>query len=140
MPDAPKLIVGLVLFAALVTLPFWFDAGKSAAAPALDLSTAQAQALKKSCVEPTPWMRANHPVLLNQWRNQAVRGGNRVYTATDGQQYPISLQNTCLKCHTGGPNGGQNGRQQQFCDTCHGYTAVQLDCWGCHVQSKEASR
>ena len=62
--------------------------------------------------------------LLNEWRIKSVREGTNVYVASDGQEYEMSLQNTCLSCHS---------NKENFCDSCHSYAEVNPDCWDCHV-------
>lgn len=137
MYNAGKIITGLAIFAAAVTLPFWYNAavGSAAEPPVLNFDTPAIKALKApECVEPAAFMRTNHMDLLVDWRDQAVRHGNRTYTSTTGKQFEISLQNTCLNCHSN--ERGTEREGGQFCTTCHTYTDVKIDCWSCHVQSK----
>lgn len=153
MYDTSKIIPGLAVFVGIVTFPFWYSARQAAARPAPNLDTPAIQQLaEKRCVEPAPQMRASHMDLLQAWRDQAVRSGIRIYVATDGRQYEISLQNTCLRCHSGGDpragssqeGGAQNAtpsrwREPQFCTTCHSYAGVTTDCWSCHIGDQEGS-
>jgi hypothetical protein len=53
MKDKNKILAGLVVFIALFTLPFWFNMGKAAPAPELEL-TEKAKAAKV-CVMPTEY-------------------------------------------------------------------------------------
>jgi hypothetical protein len=53
MKDKNKILAGLVVFIAVITLPFWFNMGKAAPAPELEL-TAKAKAAKV-CVMPTAY-------------------------------------------------------------------------------------
>ena len=46
----------------------------------------------------------------------------------DAKRYEMSLQNTCMECHTS---------KKEFCDQCHDYMAVAPFCWDCHVAPKE---
>jgi hypothetical protein len=121
MYDAGKIIPGLVIFLGLITLPVWYDAatGKGSYTPEPEIVTEA-----KQCVLPTPDMREKHMELLNEWRQSAVRDGERNYLAADGQSYNISLTGTCLKCHS---------NKAQFCDRCHSYAGAQPNCWECHV-------
>ena len=68
--------------------------------------------------------------LLDQWRNDVVREGKRIYISSTGKQYEMSLQNTCAKCHA---------KKSQFCDRCHNYVEVSPKCWDCHIAPKENS-
>jgi hypothetical protein len=113
---------GLVVFAVLVTTPFWYGiaSGKGHLRPEL---ARPAQGTK--CVEPVETMRASHMAMLNEWRDAVVRQNERVYVATDGARHPISLSGTCLKCHA---------EPEKFCDRCHSFSGVSPYCWDCHLQ------
>lgn len=130
MHDAGKIIPGLIIFAAIVTFPFYYNMGKAVARPEPKLDTPAIQELKeKRCVESKEFMRANHMQLLNQWRDAVVRDGNNVYIGSNGKKYTMSLQNTCMKCHS---------NKKNFCDSCHKYVAVRPYCWDCHIAPKES--
>jgi len=123
MYDSDKIVPGLIVFAVLITFPFWFNLGKAAPAPQLELPKEE-----KACLEATPYMRAQHMQLLNDWRTSVVRDANRVYVAQDGKEFLMSLQNTCIQCHTS---------KVKFCDRCHNYANVAPYCWDCHIPPKE---
>lgn len=130
MHDSSKIIAGLLIFLALVTFPFYYNMGKAAAKPNPKLDTPVIQQMaEKQCVEPKAFMRAEHMQLLNQWRDSVVRDGNRLYVSSTGKTYNMSLQNTCMHCHS---------NKKQFCDECHRYVAVKPYCWDCHIQPKES--
>lgn len=130
MHDAGKIIPGLIIFAAIVTFPFYYNMGKAVERPEPKLDTPAIQELKeKQCVESKEFMRANHMQLLNQWRDAVVRDGNNVYIGSNGKKYTMSLQNTCMKCHS---------NKKNFCDSCHKYVAVRPYCWDCHIAPKES--
>jgi len=138
MYDTGKIVTGLALFALAVTFPFWSNVGNTATPPAPDLNTPGIQAQKATeCVEPVEYMRTSHMELLDLWRDQAVRDGNRTYVASGGKPYQISLQNTCLQCHAAAK---ETGPDPQFCATCHTAAGVKINCFSCHVAGKEASR
>ena len=127
--DGGKIIAGIVVFLIVATFPLWYGKGKSISPPDLKLDTPAIERLKeKLCVEPAPYMRANHMKLLGAWREGAVREGKRTYTAADGKVYKISLTGTCLECHS---NKGQ------FCDRCHDYAGAKPNCWSCHIIPEE---
>ncbi len=131
--NGKPIIIGLVIFIGLVTFPLWYNMGKAAPAPQPKLDTPVIQQMvQKQCVLPTTEMRTNHMQLLNTWRTDVVRNGNRLYTAADGKKYNMSLQNECMKCHS---------NKTQFCDQCHNYAGLQADvtpyCWTCHIAPKE---
>jgi hypothetical protein len=123
MYNAGKIILGLLLFVGLVTFPFWYNAGRAAVPPELVLPEKE-----KECVEPAQFMRAKHMELIDQWRNEVVRKGNRIYVGFNGKKYDMSLQNTCMGCHK---------EKEKFCDRCHNYVAVTPNCWSCHIEPKE---
>ncbi|RJX28387.1 MAG: cytochrome C [Desulfarculus sp.] len=123
--DGGKIITGLVIFLLIFTFPFWSSLGKAAPTPKLVLP---AKTVAKQCVTATPYMRASHMKLLNDWRDAVVRDGLRVYVADDGKHFNMSLTNTCLSCHDS---------KEKFCDQCHNYLAVAPFCWECHLVPKE---
>ncbi len=131
MYDARKIIPGVVIFVGLITFPMWSGHGKSSPPPEVKLDTPAIQKLlEKRCVEPTGYMKASHMDLLNSWRQEVVREGERVYLASDGKKYEMSLSQTCLNCHS---------NKDQFCDRCHTYEGVKPRCWSCHVVPREKS-
>jgi len=127
--DRGRIIAGILVFLIAATFPFWYGKGRTIAPPDLKLDTpAIAQLSRKLCVEPTPYMRANHMKLLVAWRDSAVRNANRSYRAADGRLYTISLTGTCLGCHS---------NKTQFCDRCHDYAGAKPNCWSCHITPEE---
>jgi hypothetical protein len=128
-----RIIMGLIVLAGFVAFPFVYNMGTATEAPQLKYDTPAIQQWekengKKQCVEPREFMRAEHMQLLNQWRDSVVRDGNRIYTGLNGKQFTISLQNTCMKCHS---------NKKEFCDKCHTYMDVNPYCWDCHIAPKE---
>ena len=129
MYNGGKIIAGLVIFVGLFTFPIFYNMGKTAEAPKPDLNTPAINAMdEKRCVESKEYMRANHMQLLNNWRDSVLRDGNLVYESTSGKKYVMSLQNTCMHCHS---------NKKKFCDECHTYMAVSPYCWNCHIAPKE---
>ncbi|MDX2470505.1 MAG: sulfate reduction electron transfer complex DsrMKJOP subunit DsrJ [SAR324 cluster bacterium] len=109
----------LIIFVALITFPFWKGGLPHKPAPKIAVQT------DVKCVESAEWMRANHMKLLDEWRHSVVREQNREYTSTaTGKVFNKSLVNTCLDCHS---------NKSEFCDSCHTYASVKLNCFGCHV-------
>lgn len=124
MKDKKKILAGLAVFIAAITFPFWFNMGKAAPAPELEL-TAKAKAAK-TCVMPTAYMKAEHMQLLDVWRHNVVRNGERAFVNAEGKLFNMSLSNTCLDCHS---------NKEQFCDRCHNYASVRPYCWDCHIDN-----
>jgi len=123
--NSKPVIAGIIAFLVICTSPFW--AGMSASKyekPAIVLPQNE-----KQCIEDVKFMRAEHMQLLNEWRDQALRGDKRVYVSSTGKKWDISLQNTCMKCHNS---------YEEFCDKCHKTNNVDPYCWTCHVLPKES--
>lgn len=125
MKDKGRIIIGLIIFLILITSPIWYNmaGGKAAYKPELKYVTDA-----KECVAPTEYMRVSHMDLLNQWRDKAVREGQRVYMAFNGKKYNMSLSQTCMDCHS---------NKADFCDQCHNYAGVDPYCWDCHIEPEE---
>lgn len=123
MYDKGKVITGLAVFVILITFPIWFNVGGTEHLP----NPIMPKGYKK-CVKDVEYMRTSHMKLLNQWRDEVVRSGQREFIEVDGEKYQKSLQNGCMHCHTS---------REKFCSECHTYAAVKPYCWDCHVQPKE---
>jgi len=124
MNDKGKIVTGLVIFAAVVTFPFWYNLGKAAAPPEVVL-TEKAKAAGE-CVLPKEEIRTEHMKLLDVWRDTQVRDGQTVYINAKGKAYTMSLSNTCLDCHS---------NYKDFCDRCHAYASTDPYCWDCHIDN-----
>jgi cytochrome c553 len=74
------------------------------------------------CVEPKDVMRRDHMKLLKHQRDKTLHQGIR--------SKPHSL-NECISCHASQKTGSVTGAGG-FCQSCHDYAAVKLDCWDCH--------
>ncbi len=124
MKDKKLIIGGVIVFLILVTFPFWYNRGKAAPAPEVEL-TEKAKAAKV-CVRSTEYMKAEHMKLLDVWRDAVVRRGDRIYVSPSGTEYNMSMSNTCLDCHS---------NKAEFCDRCHNYASVKPYCWDCHIDN-----
>ncbi len=120
MHDTGKIVGGLALFAALVTAPVWYSLASRRLWQVPELARPKEG---QHCIESKEYMRAWHMDLLGSWRDAVVRTGERVYVASDGERYEMSLTGTCLRCHDD---------PAKFCDRCHAYSAVNPYCWDCH--------
>ncbi|EGW39648.1 sulfate reduction electron transfer complex DsrMKJOP subunit DsrJ [Desulfosporosinus sp. OT] len=150
-----KIIVGLVIFLAFLTFPFFYNMGKANAGPE-NLDANLKQAADSQCVEPADYMRNNHMQLLNQWRQAYVRDGLTEYTNSQGKTFEINID-TCTKCHSTGAASNTSGvsnpavnevgvsnpavnTSDQFCVSCHDYASVKPTCWSCHSEPGGATK
>jgi hypothetical protein len=135
--DVGKIFMGILVFVAFVTFPFYYNIGKVNAKPDPKLDTPAIQEWeqqygKKECVESKAFMRAEHMQLLNNWRDAVVRENDRgYYSSSNHKRFNMSLQNGCLKCHS---------NKKKFCDECHNYMSVKPYCFDCHIQPKEENK
>ena len=129
MYNGGKIIAGLIIFVALLTFPFYINQGKSIekAEPSLDTPVIN-QLEKKECVRPKDEMKAGHMKILDQWRDEVVRDGNRGLINVGGRVFEKSLQNGCMQCHS---------NKKKFCGECHRYTGIDPYCWDCHYVREE---
>ncbi len=85
----------------------------------------------EKCVEDTDVMRRRHMEFLFHERDATVREGVR------GTKYSLK---ECVACHaTPDPQvaGGTVRTAREFCNACHAYAAVRIDCFACHTDRPE---
>jgi hypothetical protein len=132
MYNGGKIITALLVFLLLITSPFLLNIGKADVAPQPSLDTPVINQMSdKQCVESAEFMRTGHMQMLNDWRDQVVRNGDTVYVSNTGIEHEMSLENSCLNCHS---------NKQEFCDSCHTYADVDPYCWDCHTDTKGAGQ
>ena len=116
---AVLVLVGLCL------LPVASLAQDSAQVSALELEIPRGKG--EACVEPTGVMRKRHMEFLFHQRDATVHQGIRT------KKHSL---NECVACHV------QQDAQQafipinddgQFCEVCHGFASVKIDCFECHA-------
>jgi len=76
------------------------------------------------CVENPAFMRRNHMQLLKHQRSDTLRGGVRT------GKYSLK---ECIACHASQTTNSVSASADNFCQSCHRYAAVSLDCFGCHA-------
>ncbi len=131
MYNGGKIVIGLLIFVGLVISPFLLKGDKATAKPDPKVDTPEILKMpvgERTCVEDKEYMKAEHMKMLNEWRDWVVRDGLNIYTSKAGKEYTMSLQNTCMKCHS---------NKSKFCDECHNYVGVKPYCWDCHIAPKE---
>ena len=83
-----------------------------------------------TCVAPPDVMRRTHMDMLKHRRDKTVhlgvRGGDESLTR-------------CIECHASKTTGAAIGAPDAFCQSCHDYVGVKLDCFECHQGKPGAS-
>ena len=80
----------------------------------------------ESCVAPTPDIRRNHMDYLKH---------DRVVTVHQGVRDTKFSLAECVACHAAKDEAGEYkpiNDDGQFCESCHGFVAVNLTCFQCH--------
>jgi hypothetical protein len=75
------------------------------------------------CVEDTATMRREHPDMLKHQRDRTMHEGIRT---------PKHSLKECVECHASAKTGSVLGGQG-FCQSCHDYASVRIDCFACHA-------
>lgn len=113
-----------IMLLAVVMSGLLISLGSAQAGDAVE-GTAKADKLER-CVEPTSVMRRNHFEFIKHQRDLTVHQGIR------GSKHSLS---GCVDCHARKDASGKAvpvNAEDQFCDGCHDYAAVSLDCFSCH--------
>ena len=79
------------------------------------------------CVEPTDVMRKQHYSFLKHQRDLTMHEGVRT------KKHSL---NECISCHIQPREDGsipKHDESDHFCNTCHEYAAVKIDCFECHA-------
>ena len=78
----------------------------------------------QGCVEPTADMRRNHMKYILHQRDETMHQGIRT------RQHSLE---ECINCHvSSAPDAARVSSEQHFCNSCHTYAAVNIDCFECH--------
>ena len=87
---------------------------------------------EQGCVEPTAEMRKNHMEYILDQRDATVHEGIRT------RQYSLE---ECINCHVSdAPDAPRVDSEKHFCNSCHTYAAVSIDCFQCHADRPVNSR
>jgi hypothetical protein len=79
----------------------------------------------QGCVEPTEDMRRNHMKYLLHQRDETMHEGIRT------KQFSLE---ECIDCHvSSAPDAPRVSSEKHFCNSCHTYAAVNVDCFECHA-------
>jgi hypothetical protein len=80
---------------------------------------------EQGCVEPTEDMRANHMKYLLHQRDATMHEGIRT------KQHSL---HECINCHVSdAADAPRVDSEKHFCNSCHTYAAVNIDCFQCHA-------
>ncbi len=75
------------------------------------------------CVASPEVMRRTHMDMLKHRRDRTVHEGVR------GGDHALTR---CIECHARATDGVAVGAPDAFCQSCHDYAGVKLDCFECH--------
>lgn len=82
-----------------------------------------------SCVADPATMRRQHMVMLKHQRDDTLRGGIRT------GHYSLK---ECIACHASQSTNSVTAAGSNFCQSCHTYAAVHIDCFECHANQPQA--
>lgn len=75
------------------------------------------------CVADAATMRREHPEMLKHQRDRTMHEGIRT------REHSLK---GCVECHASAKTGSVLG-ERGFCQSCHDYAGVKLDCFECHA-------
>ena len=101
-------------------------AGSAAAVVATAAGPALEPARSGPCVEDPKVMRRSHMDFMKHDRDDTVRKGMR------GIRHSLAA---CVDCHASKSDGRVLGSDRHFCQGCHAYAAVKVDCFDCHAST-----
>lgn len=83
------------------------------------------------CVQPEDVMRRNHMNYILHQRDETMHKGIRT------EQYSLAK---CIDCHIEPDEQGNiadHDDDEHFCNACHQYASVQIDCFECHADKPQ---
>lgn len=121
----------------LIIMLMAFTAGFASAGRAGDsllpeVPEAQARfSAEQGCVEPTADMRRNHMKYILHQRDETMHQGIRTSRHSLVE---------CINCHVSdAPDAPRVSSEEHFCNSCHSYAAVHIDCFQCHADRPDRS-
>ncbi len=117
-------VAGLVMVFGMIGLSHSSRPSGQPLQPVLDLPKA---VRGESCVAPVEEMRRRHMEMLFHQRDETM-----YFAVRDTEHSLIG----CISCHAQKDAAGQFipiNAPGQFCEQCHSYTAVKIDCFQCHA-------
>ncbi len=82
------------------------------------------------CVEDPKLMRTIHMNGLLHQRDETMHKGIR------GKKHSLA---GCVECHASTKTNSVLGSKEAFCEGCHTYAAVKLDCFECHTSKRKGT-
>ena len=83
------------------------------------------------CVEDTSFMRRNHMEMLKHQRDDTMHNGIRT------ERFSLT---GCMNCHAYVNDQPVSIKDERhFCNACHKYAAVKIDCFECHSSTPRAT-
>ena len=109
----------LLLILLLATSSAW---ASDSIAPKLDIGKGG------QCVDDPGFMRINHMKMIIHQREETMRQGIR------GGKYSLAA---CVECHASKKDNSVLGDSEHFCQGCHEFAAVKIDCFECHSSKRK---
>jgi hypothetical protein len=116
--------LAIALLAAVLAAPAVAQQANATPKPAIVIES------REHCIGPPEVMRREHPEMLKHQRARTVHLGER------GAR--VSL-NGCVSCHASRETDSVIGSDRAFCQGCHRYAAVSIDCFECHQPTARRS-
>lgn len=85
----------------------------------------------KHCIRPTAFMRRYHMTMLLHQREVTVRQG------VLGSDFSIEKSITCHVVKGADGKPVTFASPKHFCNSCHSYVAVKIDCFDCHASTPD---
>jgi len=88
----------------------------------------------EKCVLPTDEMRVNHMEKILHQRDKTMHDGVRT------EQFSFKK---CINCHVVKDEAGKAVSykdERHFCNSCHTYAAVKIDCFDCHASTPNSRK
>jgi len=130
LPGVLKQVVRGLLVCCLAGFSFGAISAENAKSGRTPKPVIEAATQGDKCVEDTDYMRKNHMKLLLHQRDQTVHNGVRT------QRHSIK---NCIACHASKTNNSVAASKENFCQSCHNYTAVKMDCFECHATKPKSA-
>ncbi len=129
----PNVMIKSGLLSLLAVAVIWVPALARAGDSLLpDVPEAQRRVSEtQGCVEPTADMRRNHMKYILHQRDETMHLGIRT------KQHSLE---ECINCHVSSARDAPRASSEQhFCNSCHTYAAVNIDCFECHADRPVAA-